>query len=79
MEVDYLQLISRHDKLIANNPVKWKSIQAREEIVLPLLVIQQFAMNRLRSLEHTDPDYALCEKIIKKSLAASINSSRNSI
>ncbi|MBP7846593.1 MAG: phosphoenolpyruvate carboxylase [Burkholderiales bacterium] len=74
-----LLLISRHDKLIANNPVKWKSIQAREEIVLPLLVIQQFAMNRLRCLEHSDPDYALCEKIIKKSLAASINSSRNSI
>lgn len=71
--------ISQHDKLIANNPVKWKSIQAREEIILPLLVIQQFAMARLRTLEHDDPDYVLCEKIVKKSLAASINSSRNSI
>ncbi len=71
--------ISQHDKLIANNPVKWKSIQAREEIILPLLVIQQFAMDRLRTLGHNDPDYILCEKIVKKSLAASINSSRNSI
>lgn len=75
-----LLLISGHDRLIDNNPIKSKSISERESIIMPLLIIQQYAMNKVRHIDDKFSDeYDRYEKIIKRSLAASINASRNSI
>ena len=74
-----LLLISGHDRLVAENQIKGQSIKFREQIIQPLVIIQQYAMDKLRHLSSDDPQYAIFEKIVKKSLAASINASRNSI
>lgn len=75
-----LLLISGHDSLIDNNPIKSRSISERENIIMPLLIIQQYAMNVIRHIDDkSSPEYEFCEKLIKRSLAASINASRNSI
>jgi len=49
----------------------------REKIILPLLIIQQYAMIKIR--DDTTVDKSIYEKLIKKSLAANINANRNSI
>lgn len=76
----YLKEICGQQKLMDNHPAIRASIDLREQVVLPLLVIQQYALIRLReddnqlSPEHKD---ALV-KIILKALAANINAARNS-
>jgi len=74
-----LFLVSGHNKLIADNPVKELSTNFREQIIMPLLLIQQYAMDKLRKLSSDTDEYATYEHLVRKSLAASINASRNSI
>lgn len=76
---ELLLYISGHDSLIADNPVKDLSTEFREQIILPLLLIQQYAMDKLRKMDSNDKSYETYEHLVKKSLAASINASRNSI
>lgn len=64
--------ITESDELLAFDPVTKLSIQLRENIVLPLLVIQQYALINANS---TDEVY---KKLILKSMATNINASRNS-
>lgn len=71
--------ISSQTQLLANDPLNRESIKLREEIVLPLLIIQQFAMMRYRELQGKNDALALVyQKIILKALAANTNASRNS-
>ena len=51
------------------------SVEIREQIVLPLLVIQQYA---LQQLEKGSPRKAAFEKMVTRSLYGNINASRNS-
>lgn len=74
-----LLIISGHDKLVAGDQIKHKSIQFREQIVRPLVLIQQYALDKLRHLNNDDPERKVYEKLVSKTLAASINASRNSI
>lgn len=74
-----LMSISGSDQLIANNPVKKISTEFREQIIAPLLLIQQFAMDKVRKLEASDESRHLYENLVRRSLAANINASRNSI
>lgn len=71
--------ISGYNKLMEEDPIKRQSINLREQIIQPLIIIQQYAMDKLRHLRAEDKQYTLYEKIVKKSLAANINASRNSI
>ena len=87
---DMLLCISVHDELLAMDMARLESINLREKIILPLLIIQQYAMMKLRSGDKDD-DLSLraegwqstekdaLEKLIKKSLAANINANRNSV
>lgn len=74
-----LLLISGHQELIPDKPIKIQSIKFREQIIFPLILIQQYAMDKLRHMAEGDPNRSAFEHIVKKSLAASINASRNSI
>lgn len=76
-------LIAGQKQLLSQTPNVKHSISIREQIVLPLLVIQQYSLILLR--KHKDQEISLqpktisaLEKIIIKSLAGNINASRNS-
>ena len=68
-------LISGYQELMEEEPVSKKSIEIRERIVLPLLVIQQYALQKIETNSTHKPLY---EKIVERSLYGNINASRNS-
>lgn len=74
--------IARIDILMQNQVVDWISIIAREEIIVPLLCIQQFALQKLQDLNACENS---CEKlmqtyqkIVARSLYGNTNAARNS-
>ena len=67
--------ISGYTMLMEEEPVTRNSIEIREHIVLPLLVIQQYALQRIEQKSGFEETY---EKIVKRSLYGNINASRNS-
>ena len=72
---EMLLLISGFNILMENEAVSRESIKIREHIVLPLLVIQQYALQKIGQ----GSDFkALYEKIVTRSLYGNINASRNS-
>ena len=68
-------LISGYEILMEEEPVTRNSIQIREHIVLPLLVIQQYALQKIEQKSKHEEAY---EKIVQRSLYGNINASRNS-
>ncbi|MGI9550763.1 MAG: phosphoenolpyruvate carboxylase, partial [Aurantibacter sp.] len=67
--------ISASKILMENEAVSRESIKIRENIVLPLLVIQQYALQKIGQ----QSDFLeLYEKIVTRSLYGNINASRNS-
>ncbi|MDV7140920.1 phosphoenolpyruvate carboxylase [Maribacter sp. TH_r10] len=72
---EMLLLISGYDVLMENEAISRESIQIRENIVLPLLVIQQYALQKIGQ----ETDFKeIYEKIVTRSLYGNINASRNS-
>lgn len=82
LSVKMVKAISEQQVLLQNDLLIRASIQLREQVVLPLLVIQQYAMISLRMLEQQGnppvEQMQALHKIVLKSLAANINASRNS-
>ncbi len=77
----FLLKISGHDELMDNYPDGKASVATREQIVLPLLTIQQYALMRIDELtkdQSEDPLLATYEKLVIRSLFGNINASRNS-
>jgi phosphoenolpyruvate carboxylase len=72
---EMLLLVSGYETLMEEEPVTKCSIEVREQIVLPLLVIQQYALQRV---EHQARYKSSYEKLIERSLYGNINASRNS-
>ena len=68
-------LISGYGELMQEEPISRESINIREQIVLPLLVIQQYAMQKI---DQNAPSKEIWEKMVKRSLYGNINASRNS-
>jgi phosphoenolpyruvate carboxylase len=67
--------ISGHEILMEDETISRESVQIREQIVLPLLVIQQNALFQIAK----GSEYAeLYSKIVTRSLYGNINASRNS-
>ncbi|MGB5821201.1 MAG: phosphoenolpyruvate carboxylase [Saonia sp.] len=72
---EMLLLISDMEILMEGEAVSRESIKIRENIVLPLLVIQQYALQKIGlKSDFTE----LYEKIVTRSLYGNINASRNS-
>jgi len=69
--------LSGQNELMEDQPAGKKSIDIREEIVLPLLTIQQFALMKIKNNERAK-DEKVYEKLILRSLFGNINASRNS-
>jgi phosphoenolpyruvate carboxylase len=74
--------LSGFTELMENYPDGKASIEIREQIVLPLLTIQQYALLKISQLKkQKNPDekqIAVYEKIVTRSLFGNINASRNS-
>ncbi len=69
-------------ELMENYPAAKASIQTREDIVLPLLTIQQYALQKVQELktrEHPDKELLeIYEKMVVRSMFGNINAGRNS-
>ncbi len=68
-------LVSGYENLMEEELVTRSSIEIREKIVIPLLTIQQYA---LQKIEKDPSNKSVYEKIIRRSLYGNINASRNS-
>jgi len=67
--------VSGYDTLMQEEPISRQSIKIREKIVLPLLTIQQYALQRIAA----DPNNSeIYKKMVVRSLYGNINASRNS-
>lgn len=65
--------------LMENEPAGKASILAREQIVLPLLTIQQFALKRIQEMgSENSKQRQVYEQLVTRSLYGNINASRNS-
>jgi phosphoenolpyruvate carboxylase len=67
--------VSGYDRLMEEEPLSRNSIEIRERIVLPLLVIQQYALQKIENESKYSTTYA---KLVERSLYGNINASRNS-
>ena len=74
--------IAGHKTLMENYPDGKASIDIREHIVLPLLVIQQYSLQRINELQReaapNENLIATYEKLVTRSLYGNTNASRNS-
>jgi phosphoenolpyruvate carboxylase len=65
-----------------DQPAGKASIMVREKIVLPLLTIQQYALQTIQKMHkngnHTPDELQVYEKMVTRSLFGNINASRNS-
>ena len=79
---ELLLKVSDFKSLMENEPAGKASIKAREEIVQPLLTIQQFALmelQELKSINNADSKkIQILEAMVTRSLFGNINASRNS-
>ncbi|GGE11691.1 phosphoenolpyruvate carboxylase [Psychroflexus salis] len=67
--------LTGQEKLMDNEELAKRSISMREQIILPLLTIQQFA---LQKIQDNDEDKVTYEKMVVRTLFGNINASRNS-
>lgn len=78
LTIQMLLEISGYSQLLEESPNNRKSIAMREEMILPLLVIQQYALIMLRSLPETDSRRDVFKKLVVRCFFGNINASRNS-
>lgn len=76
----YMLKISGMSTLMENELAGKASIEARENIVLPLLTIQQYALKMVQDIQagRIDENIKLYERMVTRSLYGNINASRNS-
>ena len=73
--------IAGHKELMENYPDGKASVKMREDIVLPLLTIQQYALMKINEIKKGGSDAKLLEvyeKLVMRSLFGNTNASRNS-
>ena len=60
------------------NPVTKESIIIRERIVLPLMTIQQYALQKLQSADLPQSEVEVYSKLVMRAMFGIINAARNS-
>ena len=74
----YILMLTGMDELMQDQPAGKASIKIREEIVQPLLTIQQYALLNIQQSKLSDNEREVMEKMVTRSLFGNINASRNS-
>jgi phosphoenolpyruvate carboxylase len=69
--------ISGAGELLSGNPVSRESIRIREDIVLPLIVIQQYALQRLQEGVAEESDARILRQLVLRAMFGIINAGRN--
>lgn len=72
--VEKLKKIADMDELMADNPVTKSSIEIRERIVLPLITIQQYA---IQTILENGGSTEILDKLILRTMFGIINATRN--
>ena len=75
---DYILKLTEMDSLMEDQPEGKASIHMREEIVQPLLTIQQYALLTIQNNKLSAKELDVMEKMVTRSLFGNINASRNS-
>lgn len=75
--IQNMLLVSDQKELMETDPISMLSVNYREHIVLPLLAIQQYALQKLEETED-ETEKMVFEKMVTRSLFGNINASRNS-
>lgn len=75
---EMIKKITKERNLLDYEPILQLSIRMREDIVLPLLIIQQYCLQKIH-LETDENRKASLKNIIIKSIPANINAARNSV
>lgn len=71
--------VSGLTELMENTPVNRDSVKLRERIVLPLITIQQFALQQLRNIDSKDKAFEKqYRKLVMRCMFGVINAARNS-
>ena len=71
--------VSGLSELMENNPLNRDSVKLREKIVLPLITIQQFALQQLRNMDESEKQYEkIYQKLVLRCMFGIINAARNS-
>jgi phosphoenolpyruvate carboxylase len=79
LSIKMLLEVTEFDELMQNNPLNRDSVKLRERIVLPLITIQQFALQQLRSAEAAEKQYEKTyRKLVVRCMFGIINAARNS-
>jgi phosphoenolpyruvate carboxylase len=79
VSVEMILEVSGLDELMQNNPLNRDSVKLRERIVLPLITIQQFALQRLRDDDEKTADFEKqYRKLVLRCMFGIINAARNS-
>lgn len=79
ISVEMILEVSGLTELMDNNPINRDSVKLRERIVLPLITIQQFAIQQLRHLDTKEkPFLKEYRKLILRCMFGIINAARNS-
>jgi len=73
----YLKKLTGFSVLMENYPVERESILQREKIVLPLLIIQQYATRRLKNEDLDEKQEEIYRKLISRTLYGVVNAGRN--
>lgn len=72
-----LQAISGENDLLAENISSKHSISLREEIVLPLITIQQFGLQKLQSNDLSPEAHEMYRNLVLRAMFGIINAARN--
>lgn len=79
LSVEMVLEVSGLQELMDNNPINKDSVKLRERIVLPLITIQQFAIQQLRNMDNGEKPYLnLYKKLVLRCMFGIINAARNS-
>lgn len=73
---EMLLKLSGQETLMANYPLDKKSIATREKIILPLVLIQHFALEKLQHHQN-EKDQAALEKLAVRTVFGIVNAGRN--
>ncbi|TDS17279.1 phosphoenolpyruvate carboxylase [Sphingobacterium paludis] len=73
----YVMKLSNSSVLMEHYPIERASILAREKIVLPLLIIQHYAIRALRDNGLSEDKEAIYRKLIARTIYGVVNAGRN--
>ena len=69
--------LSGQENLLSDNPGSRQSIAMREEIVLPLIAIQQFALQKLQDEKLRPDEIETYRSLVLRAMFGIINAARN--